>query len=188
MPGHEHEDFARIQPPLEGRLVRLRAIEEADLPGMNEMFTDVEVLRHIESVVFPQPVALTRQWWLGTRGDPTVFAFAIETLAGELCGACDLRQVGGRSRAAMIGLWIGRPFWNRGFGTDAVRTLCRFGFREVNLRRIGLDVLDTNPRGLRAYEKAGFRIEGRLRQAHFVDGRHVDILVMGVLAEELTEA
>lgn len=187
MPGHEHEDFTRVRPALEGRLVRLRAIEEADLRGMNEMFTDPEVLRQIEAVVFPQPVALTRQWWLGTRDDPTVFAFAIETLAGELCGACDLRQVNGRSRTAMMGLWIGLPFWNRGFGTDAVRTLCRFGFHELNLRRIGLDVLETNPPGVRAYEKVGFRVEGRLRQAHFVDGRHVDMLVMGLLAEELAE-
>lgn len=187
MPGHEHEDFTRVQPPLEGGLVRLRAIEEADLPAMNEMFTDGEVLRHIEAVVFPQPVALTRQWWQSTRGDPSVFAFAVETLVGELAGACDLRQVSGRSRSAMIGLWIGRSFWNRGLGTDTVRTLCRFGFHEVNLRRIGLHVLDTNPRGRRAYEKVGFRVEGRLRQAHFVDGRHVDMLVMGLLAEELTE-
>jgi RimJ/RimL family protein N-acetyltransferase len=187
MPGHEHEDFGRIRPPLEGRLVRLRAIEERDLPGLNEMFTDPEVLRYIESVVFPEPVASTRRWWMGTRDDPSTFAFAIETLAGELAGACDLREVSGRSRTAMIGLWIGRPFWNRGLGTDAVSTLCRFGFHEVNLQRIGLHVLETNPRGVRAYEKVGFRLEGRLRRAHFVDGVDVDMLVMGLLADELTE-
>jgi RimJ/RimL family protein N-acetyltransferase len=185
MPGRE--DFGRVRPPLEGRLVRLRAIREDDLPLMNEMFTDPEVLRHLSAVTFPQPVGSAREWWQGTRADPTTFAFVIETLAGELAGACDLREVNGQSRTAMAGLWIGRPFWDRGLGTDAVRTLCRFGFREVNLQRVGLLVHETNPRGVRAYEKVGFRLEGRLRRAHFVDGRHVDTLVMGLLAEELTE-
>src|SRR2546423_12468132 len=98
MPGHEHEDFARIGPPLQGRLVRLRAIEEGDLSAMNEMFTDGEVLRHIESVVFPQPVASTRQWWMSTRGDPSVFPFAIETSAGALAGARHPREVRARGR------------------------------------------------------------------------------------------
>jgi RimJ/RimL family protein N-acetyltransferase len=67
-------------------------------------------------------------------------------------------------------------------------TLCRFGFREMNLQRIGLSVYEVNPRGVRAYEKAGFKEEGRARRAHFIDGRYVDVVRMGLLARELAEA
>ena len=71
--------------------------------------------------------------------------------------------------------------------TDAVRTLCRFGFRQMNLYRIGLSVYATNQRGVRAYEKVGFKEEGRRRSAQFVGGRFVDVIEMGLLHDELIE-
>jgi RimJ/RimL family protein N-acetyltransferase len=88
----------------------------------------------------------------------------------------------------MLGVWLAREHWNHGLGTDAVRTLCRFGFHEMNLRRVTLHVYANNPRGVRAYEKVGFVEEGRLRRDHFADGTYVDVVVMGLLAEELIEA
>jgi RimJ/RimL family protein N-acetyltransferase len=121
------------------------------------------------------------------RANPSTVAFAIETLAGELVGACSLEGIDGRVRSAALGIWIGKPYWDHGYGTDAVRTLCGFGFREMNLQRIGLAVYETNLRGVRAYEKVGFKEEGRRRRAHFVGGRHVDVIVMGLLAEKMSE-
>jgi RimJ/RimL family protein N-acetyltransferase len=186
--GHRSEDFKRVAPPLEGELVRLRAIEEADLPRISEMFNDPDVLRYLSAVTFPESLAETRKWWETTRiGLDRQYAFAIETLAAEMAGACSLENLNGRTRSATLGIWIGKPFWNLGYGTDAVRTLSRFGFREMNLQRIELLVHDDNPRGRRAYEKVGFKEEGRLRRAHFVGGRHIDTIVMGLLAEELIE-
>src|SRR5262249_53559974 len=112
---------------------------------------------------------------------------AIETLAGHLIGGAGLHDISASSRTAMLGIWIAREHWDQGFGTDAVRTLCRFGFRELNLRRVTLHVYANNPRGIRAYQKVGFVEEGRLRGDHFVDGGYVDVVVMGLLAEELIE-
>jgi RimJ/RimL family protein N-acetyltransferase len=185
MTGAGHEGFARIRSPLEGALVRLRAAEEADLARINELFWQPEVTEQL-LVVWPEPVSGTRQWWQRRRADGEPY-LAIETLHGELVGACDLARVEGRARSAILGIWIGRPFWDKGFGTDAVRALCSFAFGEMNLQRIELAVLETNPRGKRAYEKVGFKEEGRLRRAVFVGGRHVDLIVMGLLAEELID-
>jgi RimJ/RimL family protein N-acetyltransferase len=181
-----HEDFGRIRPPLEGRLVRLRAIEDADIPAINRMFNDPDVLRFLSAVTFPLPVAATREWRDSCRHDERVVAFAIETLPGELVGVCDLRELDGRTRTATLGIWVGRPYWDQGLGTDAVRTLCRFGFEEMNLQRVTLYVSDRNERGVRAYEKVGFRSEGVLRRAHFAGGRHEGLVAMGLLAEEIT--
>lgn len=185
MPGRSEEDFRRIRSPFEGRLVRLRAVEEEDLPRINELFWEPDVTEHL-LVVWPEAVSGTRRWWEKRRATKEPY-FAIETLTGELVGACDLARVEGRARTAILGIWIGQPFWDKGYGTDAVRTLCRFGFREMNLQRIELSVLETNPRGKRAYERVGFKEEGRLRRALYVGGRHVDMLVMGLLAEDLIE-
>jgi RimJ/RimL family protein N-acetyltransferase len=186
MPGHEHEDFHRVRSPLQGRVTRLRAVEEADLPRVHELFSDPEVLRYL-SVTWPQPLAGTRTWWEETRRDPDSVTLAIETLAGELVGVCALTGISPRSRSADLGIWVGRPYQGQGYGTDAVRTLCRFGFREMNLARIGLSVYDFNERARRAYEKVGFKEEGCLRRAHFAEGRPVDLILMGLLAEDLAE-
>jgi RimJ/RimL family protein N-acetyltransferase len=186
MAGHQHEDFLRVRSPFQGGSVRLRAIEEADLRGINERFWEPEVNQFM-ALPWPEPVAGTRAWWENRRasGEPT---FAIETLAGELIGVCNLEQVSDRARTAWLGIWIAKGNWDRGYGADALRLLCGFAFREMNLQRVSLAVYESNPRARRAYEKVGFKEEGRLRRAHFVGGRHVDTLVMGLLAEDLIEA
>lgn len=165
-------------------MVRLRALEETDLPRINEGIWNPNVSRNL-SVAFPQSLAGTREFWDRARREGA-FLFAVETLAGELIGVCDL-GLHQRVRAGELGIWIAEPYWDRGYGTDAVRTLCRFGFREMNLQRVGLMVFETNRRGVRAYEKVGFKEEGRVRPGAFVDGEYVDVIQMGLLAEDLAD-
>jgi RimJ/RimL family protein N-acetyltransferase len=85
----------------------------------------------------------------------------------------------------MLGIGIlRREYWGRGYGSEAVSLMLRFGFTELNLRRISLSVFEYNTRAVRAYEKAGFQQEGRLRQALQRDGRRWDELFMGILRED----
>ena len=183
--GHQRNDFRRADSPFQGESIRLRAVEESDLEEINQRFWDPDVNRFL-ALPWPEPLSGTRQWWEGRRasGEPT---FAIETVAGELVGVCSLEDINSRARSAWLGIWIAKEHWNRGYGTEAVRLLCAFAFREMNLQRISLLVYETNPRGRRAYEKVGFKEEGRLRRAHFVGGEHIDTLIMGLLAEDLIE-
>jgi RimJ/RimL family protein N-acetyltransferase len=187
MPDQQHDDFRRIRSPFQGALVRLRAFEEDDIPAVNEMVWDPEVSQHL-AIAWPQPLAGTRQFWEGARKAEDGLVLAVETLRGELVGLCGLESISTRNHSAALGIWIGKPFWDRGFGTDAVRTLCRFGFGEMHLNRIALTVYATNPRGRRAYEKVGFKEEGRWRSAQFVGGQLVDVIEMGLLADDLLEA
>lgn len=184
MAGPRDKDFARIRPPLEGRLVRLRALEEDDLAPINRLLWQPEVSAHI-AMSWPEPIAGTQAWWERTRTSEDEAPFAIETLDGLLIGNCSLREIDLKTRQANLGIFVGQAFWNRGYGTDAVRTLCRFAVEEMNLQRVELHVYANNPRARRAYEKVGFKEEGRLRRGHFAGGRYVDVIVMGLLAEEL---
>jgi RimJ/RimL family protein N-acetyltransferase len=167
--------------PFVGRLIRLRAVEEDDLDWINREFWNPNVNRFM-SIAWPQSIEGTRGWWEAVRlSDPG--PLVIETLDGaEPVGVCSLESIDDRSRSAVLGIWIAESHWARGYGSDAVHTLCQFGFREMNLQRVGLSVYASNPRALRAYEKAGFVEEGRLRRAHFVGGEHVDVIMMGCLA------
>ncbi|MFN2157525.1 MAG: GNAT family N-acetyltransferase, partial [Anaerolineae bacterium] len=76
-------------------------------------------------------------------------------------------------------------YWGKGYGSDAIRTLLRFAFDEMNLHRVQLTVYEDNARAIRAYEKCGFRHEGRLRDAVYRKGRYYDMLLMSVLSGEL---
>ena len=181
-----HVDFQRIRPPLEGALTRLRAIEEHDLPQINAGVWNPNVSRFL-SMAWPESVEQTRTWWERVRARHDLAPFAIETKAGDLIGCLGIEGISDRQRLGTLGIWIAEPSWGLGYGTDAVRTACRFAFREMNLQRIRLSVYDINPRGRRAYEKVGFREEGRTRRGHFVDGAFHDVIEMGLLAEDLIE-
>jgi RimJ/RimL family protein N-acetyltransferase len=90
------------------------------------------------------------------------------------------------NRSARLGIAIGaKARWDGGYGTDAMRVLCRFGFDMMNLHRIELDVYADNLRAEHVYEKVGFRVEGRRREALYKFGRYHDVVVMGLLEGEL---
>ena len=94
----------------------------------------------------------------------------------------DLDRVNG---SAQVGIFIGEPDeWGKGYGTDAVRAIVNFGFGELRLDRIWLEVWTENPRARRAYEKAGFTREGTLRSDRWEDGRLTDGDLMSILRDE----
>jgi RimJ/RimL family protein N-acetyltransferase len=86
---------------------------------------------------------------------------------------------------AWLGIGIGdRRFWGQGYGTEAVRLILKYGFGELNLYRISLNVFDYNGRAIGSYQKAGFKIEGRARSAVKRDGKRWDLVFMGILGSE----
>jgi ribosomal-protein-alanine N-acetyltransferase len=100
-------------------------------------------------------------------------------------GHVGLYQIDTRARTAQFGIMIGdKAAWGRGLGRACTRAMVEYGFDEVNLRRIYLDVLESNVRAQRVYQQVGFVVEGRLRQHQFKQGRYQDIVLMGLLADE----
>lgn len=107
----------------------------------------------------------------------------------RIIGECELEMNSVASGEAYAAIGIGeRAYWGKGFGTDAMQLLLGFGFREWNLHRVSLVVFGYNPRALRAYEKCGFRAEGRLRNQLARGGERYDSIVMGILREEWKNA
>lgn len=94
----------------------------------------------------------------------------------------DIDRVNG---SAQVGIFIGEPAeWGKGYGTDAVRAVVDFGFAELRLERIWLEVWTENPRAQRSYEKAGFVREATLRHDRWEGGRFTDGHIMSILRDE----
>ncbi len=179
-----------IDSPFEGRLIRLRAREPEDEPLLYQWFNDPEVTEHL-TLRYPLSHKAQKEYIESVADIGYNNAnFAIETLEGQLIGGCELSNASPENRHAILGIAIGdKAFWDGGYGTDAMRTLCRFGFEIMNLHRIELEVYANNERARHVYEKLGFRVEATKRQAVYKFGSYQDVHIMGLLEGELrTEA
>lgn len=171
-----------------GKHIRLRAPEREDLPRFVAWLNDPEVRAGL-ALFLPLSQAEEEKWFEKMLERPAVeHPLVIEVKDGEtwkMVGNCGYHNLDWRVRSAELGIFIGdKSFWNQGHGTEVMRLLLRYGFITLNLNRIYLRVFETNPRAIRAYEKAGFVHEGRMRQAEFRDGKYIDVLLMSVLRSE----
>jgi RimJ/RimL family protein N-acetyltransferase len=172
---------------LVGELVRLRGVRDDDLPVLAAWEMDPGRMATLSSWVAPPSEAAAREritrW---SANDKDNLGFAIETLDDPpvLAGHIGLWGARPKDRCATLGIALGREYIGRGYGTDAMRVIVSYGFREMGLHRIQLGVAPFNPAGIRAYEKAGFVEEGRLRESVLHDGRWYDEVLMSILDHE----
>ena len=175
------------QPQIQHGAVYLRAPERSDIPLWLTWFND---WRTVRTLARKAPMAgwaedgwfnSMPEWW--GKSD---YVFAACLFDGDRnVGNCGLHEIDLPNGNAALGIAIGSPDdQNKGFGTDVVRALLEFGFGQLRLERIWLDVYDGNPGAQRVYEKAGFTVEGVLRHAAFREGAYLDIVRMAILADE----
>jgi RimJ/RimL family protein N-acetyltransferase len=169
---------------IEGKLVNLRAREMSDVERMTCWVNDREVAR-FQNARYPWSSEAEDAFVRRTTSVPITFAdlrLAIDTKDGVHIGGCGLHGASPENRTAELGIMVGdKAYWSKGYGTDAVATLVRFGFDEMNLNRIELHVYDFNERAQASYRKCGFVDEGRMRDAHYAEGVYCDVVVMGLL-------
>jgi RimJ/RimL family protein N-acetyltransferase len=177
--------MAMQNPFLIGPNIYLRPVEPEDARTMVVWFNDPEVTRFLLRY---QPMTLAEEVeFLRRRAEsPSDVVLGIVLRADDqLIGVCGLHQLDVRNRHASFGINLGdKSTWGKGYGTEATRLMVRHAFDTLNLHRVWLHVYEYNQRGVRAYEKVGFRLEGRLRQDTFREGKYWDTLVMAVLREE----
>lgn len=103
---------------------------------------------------------------------------------GEAVGSVSLFGFDDLARHAEVGIALLPAARGRGIGTAAIAQIVEYAFVRCNLRRVHLQAIASNAAAIRAYEKAGFVVEGRQREHAWVRGRYEDIVVMGLLRSE----
>ena len=149
-----------------------------------------EYLRLMDGDICRQYSIEKMKKWIeeGELSDKFAF-FIIKTKEDDkVIGEIGLSDFQGKHINAFVGISIGEPEnWGKGYGTDAMKAILRYGFCMLNLNHISLTVFEYNPRGVRSYEKAGFKLEGVQRQFLNRDGRRWDMYRMGILKSEWDE-
>lgn len=165
--------------------IQLGPIQRRDAATLFAWINDPNLVR-FNAAYQPTHEPTHRQWLAGLSQQRDRVVFAIRLVRGKrLIGVCQLTGINPVSRHAELQIRVGDDrARGRGLGLEAVQQLVAFGFDDLNLHRISLHVFATNRRAIRTYERAGFSHEGTLREAAFIGGRFVDVLVMSILEDD----
>ena len=169
---------------LTGERVYLSPIDPTDAEIYTKWLNDSEVTQFYLS---PTPV-------FGLTGAKKFFEdraanghnFAIVCLEDDaLIGYADLHDVATISRSAFLGVFIGEAEnRGKGYGTEVLRLLLRYGFDTMNLHSVSLSVVADNEQGIACYRKLGFKEGWRRRENAFKNGKFYDTIYMDILEDE----
>lgn len=180
------------KPTLTGALVTLRPVAPEDIPVLADILADPQVRRLTGSVHTAAQAEggsedlekLTA--WYGTRNEQTdrLDLMVVDNDTGATVGEVVLNDWDQGNQSCNFRTLIGPAGRDRGLGSEAVKMFIDYAFEHLPLHRIDLEVYAFNPRAQRVYEKAGFAVEGRRREALEYDGQRVDAIIMGQLRSD----
>jgi RimJ/RimL family protein N-acetyltransferase len=178
----EHWQPAEIR----GDRVLLRRPRADDLPAVTRWYTDPEIAALTRYQTRPMPAAEVERFFEQRLLSPDALAYSILELPERwLIGFTTFSSLDAENGSVLFHITIGeRSAWSRGLGTEASRLMLAHAFERLGLHRVGLTVFSFNERAIRAYEKAGFHVEGRLRESVLRDGSWCDEIQMGILRDE----
>lgn len=177
------------QPSIETERLILRPFTLSDAPDVQQLAGDWDIARMTTEIPHPYEDGVAKQWILTHRDDfendrAAIFAVTLKPDCSFI-GAVGLSLESDHSRAE-LGYWIGKPFWDHGYATEAAEAVIRYGFRQLGLNRIYARCLTYNKASARVLKKLGMTHEGRLRKHILHWGEFEDIEVYGILKAEFS--
>ena len=173
------------KPILTGSKIILRPIMVEDAPAMFASLDDEESMRFTgtqQTFTFEQVQQYCAR--LLTADDRADYAITRQE-DGLYVGEVVLNDIDWINRCGNFRIALaGKQFFGKGYGTEATQLILDYGFRQLKLHRIELEVYDFNPRAQHVYEKAGFVHEGVRRDVLLWEGEYHNAIVMSILAHE----
>ncbi len=173
---------------IEGKKIYLREVRLSDV---NEEYyrwmNDSEITRHLESRFHPNSLESLREYVSEKLRDQNNMFLAVILKDGDRhIGNIKLGPINWIHRLADVALLIGaKDCWGKGYGTEAIRLIVNFAFRELNLHKLTAGHYIANAGSGKAYAKNGFVVEGTRRRHRFCDGVYVDTVLMGLLSDDI---
>lgn len=171
-----------------GQSVFLRPITEEDVDSIYECFQDEEIMymTGTRNILTKDQIseALSRFSEDSTRCDFAICLVENSRVVGDLA----IMEIDLDDKKAIFRIALHRiEDCGKGYGAEAVQLVQQFSFEELQLNRLELQVYSHNIRGIKSYEKVGFKKEGTLRQSLYMNGKYSDEIIMSILRDEYME-
>jgi RimJ/RimL family protein N-acetyltransferase len=178
---------ADVEPTLETDRLILRPFCLADAAEVQRLAGDRAIAATTAAIPHPYPDGAAEAWITShpgrfARGESATFAITRRE-DDVLVGAIGL-EINAELQRAELGYWIGKPYWNLGYCTEAARAILRFAFESLGLRRVFAFHFGRNPTSGRVMQKVGMQHEGTFRKHTVKWGEVDDMEVYGILRDE----
>ncbi|OHX68386.1 GNAT family N-acetyltransferase [Flammeovirga pacifica] len=168
-------------------MITLKTLSKSDIFPFHNWINDDDVIKYSLSLFRKINTEKEIENWyselMRNENDITLGIFLEST--NKLIGYAGICGISETNKSGEYYIFIGeKKVWGKGIGTKVTEQILKIGFNDYKLNRIMLTVSEPNIGGLKAYEKSGFKIEERLREACFRDNEFHDKLIMSILKSE----
>lgn len=163
--------------------LQLKRIEEKHLETILEWYLDVDFL-HMYDYAEPKTKTIKelRELYLNTDESYELFGVFVED---KLIGISELYKISAKNKCAEVSIGLGdRSEWGKGYGKKAIKLTLSYGFNELKLNRIELEVIGYNKGAIALYESLGFKKEGTKRNRVKWEDKYYDLYLYGMLKNE----
>lgn len=174
------------QAVLQTERLKLRPLLIDDAPMVQKLAGDKDIASTTRLIPHPYPPGMAELWIaalpeLYQRAEMINWGITMD--GGPVLGTIRLTLFPVDNHAEM-GYWIGKPYWNNGYCTEAARAVVGYGFEVLGLERIYANYMARNPASGRVLTKLGMQQEGYLRRHRRKFGRYEDLIVCGMVKSE----
>ena len=165
----------------------LREITLMDEAAVFAIFSDAAVTRYYDVKTMKSVTEAKKliKWWNKRIATQQALRWGVAlTEDGPLIGTCGFSELNLDKRLGEIGCDLAQSYWGRGFMTEALREVLRFGFEQLNLNRIETWIMVENAASIRVIEKIGMRREGTLREREYWNDKFNDVEMFALLKRE----
>lgn len=174
------------QPALYSPRLVLRPFKAGDAAVVQRLAGDRAIADTTLSIPHPYEDGMAESWIAGQaerlRDGHFVFAITLRA-SNDLIGAIGLK-IDATSKKAELGYWVGVPYWNQGFATEAARRLVAYAFEELSLNRVAARHFARNPASGRVMQKVGMVHEGTIRQGALKRDNFEDLELYAILRSD----
>ncbi len=172
---------------LDGENTYLRRAIESDMQEILLWYIDNE-LNNLAGYAYTEPsIDKIRYNMSYSFGSDPLNLVIVKKEQDRIIGTIQLYDINERDRNCMMGIRIGNKFeQGKGFGGDAIKTIIKYVFEVMKLKRVSLRVYSYNENAIKCYLKIGFEKEGLLRNSAKVDGKYVDELLMSIINNDVS--
>lgn len=168
---------------LRGKNILLRAIELEDIEILRNMLNDENVENCVLGWSFPISKYAQQLWFENQIKDKNNVRYIVEA-EGKVIGLATLTNIDWKNRKARQGIKLLSNARGKGYGTDAILTLMKYSFEELQLNRLYATILEYNEASRKLFSKCGWKQEGTFRNSIFKNNKYSDEIIVGILKEE----